>query len=173
MRGRKERPAAMKKIVLSLIFSFVCLIPPAFGAAVISDGVYVIYRSQGLHLIENYQDLERNGGLLQFFENGDVNKSFQYKHNELHGTVVRYYPNRSVYYRLQFYYGTLNGPAQRYYSNGQLAVDMRYRFGAPDGVVRFYTERGTLEKVALYDRGRLVRVRLCDAQGNLAAPITK
>ena len=139
----------------------------AFGEGAISDGIYLTSDHNGPQLLEQYQALNRDGVLFKYFPGGDVEKLFQYKDNELHGFVVRYYPNQQVFYRLHFKDGILHGPVQRYYPNGKLAVEMTYRFGFANGVARFYTEQGTLEKVALYSRGKLVRMRGCDAQGTI------
>jgi len=157
----------MKRIILSILFLLFALVSAAFGAGVIQDGFYLTYDTDQLRLIEQYEALERNGPLFAYFPNGEVSKIFQYKNNSRDGLAVAYYPNNRISYRVCFHDGLLHGMSQRYYANGNLSVEMNYRFGQPHGVARFYTETGQLDKIALYDNGRLVKVRPCDASGHI------
>lgn len=157
----------MKKLLFAFFLVLFVLVSAAFGRGQISDGVYYTFLDRQLSLVENYKDLKRDGLLVGFFDQGGVERLFQYREHRLDGTVVRYYPNQQIWYRAQFTNGILNGMTQHFYTNGRLAAERQYRQGSLNGIARFYREDGTLDHVALYYQGKLIRDQRCDPAGNV------
>lgn len=165
-------PIRWMKLLSSLLLIIACST---------KNGEYREYDGNGnLWRIENYKDGELHGWKSVFLEDGNKIKS-HYKEGKLHGPDITFYPNGDTF-SIQYYKnGIENGVAKVYhknkdvaqiinwkdgmsegeafffYENGQLAKKGQYHLDAKTGKWLCYDEAGNLEKVEIYEKGRLVR----------------
>lgn len=136
----------------------------------------------GLHksYSEEYKDGKLNGRKIWYAENGSVGVEEPYVNNRKHGTQITYHlSNAKVRSKINYVNGLLEGNIEwfdesgklidkktitkgtgtyvSYWSNGRLREKGQYKAHRRDGKWERYTETGVLEKLDIYNNGRLSR----------------
>ncbi len=121
---------------------------------------------------ELYVDDKRQGFAYYYYPDGKLHYKIPYKDNYKHGTAYEYAPNGRIIAIDEYRYNNLvsHMPVNRYdkngnktgtwielYPDGKIKSEITYQQGLPDGVYKEYTPIGTLKKIEVYQKGKLVR----------------
>lgn len=144
-----------------LIIIAVCiLIVPAMSKGKIQDGLCTVFLDQGdgfLFMVEMQKNEKRDGVVLQFHNNGEVEKMAWYVQGVLHGTYRSFWSNGHKKSVLDYQQGVLNGRAHRFNQNGDPQFQLSYVDGRLGGT-GYYYQKGSEPYIVEYYNGRAVEV---------------
>ncbi|MBS9775570.1 MAG: toxin-antitoxin system YwqK family antitoxin [Fusobacterium sp.] len=111
-------------------------------------------RETGVKLLsEPYTRKKLNGEQKTFYDNGKLKSIVYYKNNRIDG-LATYDESGNVLHKSIFKNGT--GTWKFFWSNGNVLEEGRYTSWRKDGTWKRYAKDGRLEKVTVYNNGRLV-----------------
>jgi len=165
MKNHKQYPFMIAVLAVLLL----CLGAPAMADGVAADGFYAVYAAASgpLDLFSYQRGFVRDGYHFEYYDTGNVKHIAFYRNGRPDGLEIGYYENGLVFFRENFKNGKRDGKSLHYYPDGLLKLSVQYYNGVPDGEARFYTQSGYLEKINVYDDGRITRLTRYDRNGDL------
>jgi antitoxin component YwqK of YwqJK toxin-antitoxin module len=130
-----------------------------------------------------YVGQEKDSTWNYYAEDGSLRKVERFAQGQLEGEQVAYYPGGQVAEREERKAGLLHGPSKSWFANGKLKSESNYAHGIAEGTMTFYfpdgkkeiegslvngdrdgtwhyfNKDGTIQLVALYTRGQMVKER--------------
>ncbi|MFP5471023.1 MAG: toxin-antitoxin system YwqK family antitoxin [Bacteroidia bacterium] len=129
----------------------------AYGKYVnqVKDSTWTYYSFNGGKVIgrEDYQNGQRHGKKITYYENGNIYEEIPFENNVEQGTWNMYYSDGKVKVTAKYVDGNLDGKIVYYYSNGNIEVEGFYKDAVENGFWRFYDVNGRIEKEAYYKNG--------------------
>lgn len=89
----------------------------------------------------------QNGPYLEHFPNGNIKLEENYRNGKLHGLSTVYFEDGRLQRIYQYVDGLKQGPFKKYYENGQLHLEGNNKNDKLDGEIREYYEDGTPKEV--------------------------
>lgn len=108
------------------------------------DGFYLqkeYYRSGELR----FENQLENGYFKEYYKNGAIKISSNYRDLQLHGLWVKYFPDGSTEWEVEYFNGFKHGYYKLYYANNQLKLEGKLKKGKKEGEELQYYENGQLE----------------------------
>jgi antitoxin component YwqK of YwqJK toxin-antitoxin module len=120
----------------------------------IKRGIWKFYYPNGRLLrTTTYLNDKKNGVSIQYFKDGTISDSVNYKDNNFCGRVKFYYPNGQLnfaaYYDDKF---LQQGEFTLFYANGKISQKGLHKNGLMVGKWYKYYENGKIESVSFYDK---------------------
>ena len=108
------------------------------------DGLYLQkkYYESGELRFENQLE---NGYFKEYYKNGIIKTSSNYRDWQLHGKWIKYFQNGSVEWEVEYYNGLKHGFYKQFHSNNQLKLIGKLIKGKKEGEESQYYENGQLE----------------------------
>lgn len=122
------------------------------------DGTLKSYESTKDGKLFLWQMMEYKNGIEQgpgvnFYENGNIQSSFNFVNGELNGKCTDFYENGNIKTISNFEHGKLNGASKTYFFNGVLAHQAEWENGVLHGKKIDYLENGSKFKETEYNKG--------------------
>jgi len=123
----------------------------------IKNGLVKQYYPNGnLKISINYKDGKRNGLAKSFYKNGKLRQQMNYINNIKDGIVTTYYQNGRKYQETQYSKGKIEGIRKKYRMNGKLMAEIPYTDDEPCAGLVEYLLNG--EKKTIYPEIRITPV---------------
>ena len=96
-----------------------------------------------------------DGIIKEYYSNGTVRKSVEFKDGFEHGLCVEYYPGGEMFEECHYRRGVLHGPSKTYRQDGMLWMETNYKNGKLHGPFTGYFDNGGVEVRTEYINGSL------------------
>jgi len=117
--------------------------------------------------ITNIKDLKRINGLwtkkgektaytgkiIEYFKNGKVKSTGEFKNGLIHGLRTVYYENGNKDFERNYINGIENGASIEYYPNGQVRQEVYFKNGREDGIGKLFYENGQVQAILTHSNG--------------------
>ncbi len=103
-----------------------------------------VYSNGNTRLEMNLIDGEKDGEVLVYFENGELNEIRSYKRNIMHGSWITYNEHKQKIGLANYQDGKKHGEWKIWDDQGNLLYDMYYRNGEKTGVWKQFDSNGKL-----------------------------
>ena len=103
-------------------------------------------------MIESYKNDKLEGDQKTYFDNGKLKSKITYKNNRITAIEV-YAENGKLLHKDDLSKGT--GEWKTFWNNGQVMEEGNYKNWVKDGTWKRYQENGTVDSIAIYEKGRL------------------
>ena len=137
------------------------------------NGKMVGYYENGQIEIEgNYKDGKEEGKWVEYYKNGQILVEGNYKDGKEEGKWVEYYNSGEKKRQGNYKDGERDGKWVEYYSNGKIKKEENYKSRRRDGKWAYYDESGQIRWEGNYKDGeRNGRESDYDKEGNLRHPV--
>lgn len=112
-----------------------------------------------LRKVERYSNGKLDGEQLSYYPNGQLAEREERKAGLLHGLSKSWFSNGKLKSEATYANGEAEGTMVFYFPDGKKEIEGTVVNGDRDGTWHYFNKDGTLQVVALYARGQLVRER--------------
>ena len=127
------------------------------------DSIWTSYRAKNIKVEKgNYLKGQKHGKWETFYENGMVSKEVNYENDKPEGSFKAYFQNGKVKQEGIYENGLLNGLSTLYDSQGKKILKGIYKNGIRDKRWIYYDDKQRVEKVLIYENGKLMNPELLD-----------
>ena len=98
-----------------------------------------------------------DGYYIQYYKNGNINKTGNYKLGEKEGKWTFYYESGVKLADYNFKNGRYEGKQTEYYETGMPKKIFSYKNFEPHGKWTFYTKKGEIKKIIYFKKGKKVK----------------
>lgn len=140
----------------------------AWSRGVVQDGLDKFYdHKRQMSALLMMRDLQSDGVVFEYYENGDIKQMAYYKNGQKHGIDKKFYHGGQLLYQREFRDGQQQGKIRQYYPNGCLWLEMNFVNDVPHGEARLFTEEGVLAQVTTYRVGKILTIKKYNPAGYL------
>lgn len=128
------------------------------------------YENGNIQSSFNFVNGELNGKCTSFYENGNIKSISNFKDSKLNGLSKTYYLNGKLANQAEWENGVLHGKKIEYLENGSRINESKYNKGLIEQ--EFFYKKGQLEIVKIYELGKLKEEKIFDEYFNKKTHLT-